>query len=92
MNPMNAMKATKAVDHTPVNPEKTAVFDYLGRLARDPFAQVEHASDPAAALARAGLSDSDLRHELVADEEIAGGSWASCQTCSDPGPDRHPDK
>jgi hypothetical protein len=82
----------KPIDPAPANPEKKALFDYLTHLARDPFAQVEHASDPAAALARAGLSDSALRHEALTDEEIAAGSWSSCQTCSDPGPDRHPDK
>ena len=91
MNELKSMKPTDRTHGTQANAEKKAVFDYLAHLARDPFAQVEHASDPAASLARAGLLDSDLRREGAA-EDIAAGSWASCQTCSDPGPDRHPDK
>lgn len=71
---------------------KTPAFDYLARLARDPFAQVEHASDPVGAFARAGLSEGDVGREMAKAAESAAGSWASCQTCSDPGPDKHPDK
>jgi hypothetical protein len=82
----------KAIDPTMARTENTDVFDYLAHLARDPFAQFEHASDPAASLARAGLSERDVRGGAARDEEIAAGAWASCQTCSDPGPDRHPDR
>jgi hypothetical protein len=75
------------------NTKKTAVFDFLTNLAHDPFAQDAYANDPDAALARAGLSGNDLRQSGVvpAKDEIAGGPWASCQTCSDPGPDPFPE-
>lgn len=87
MNPIDLIPR-----NSPTNTEKTAAFDYLAHLARDPFAQVEHASDPAGALARAGLVEGDMRREMASAAESQAGSWASCQTCSDPGPDRHPDK
>ncbi len=85
---MNLMKPT---DRKPAGAEGTPAFDYMARLARDPFAQVEHASDPAGAFARAGLHEGDVRREMARAAEGAG-SWASCQTCSDPGPDKHPEK
>jgi hypothetical protein len=74
------------------NTSETELFDFLTGLAQDPFAQEAYARDPGAVLARAGLSEDDVaRAGRRSKDEIAGGAWSLCQTCSDPGPDPFPE-
>jgi len=70
-----------------------ALFEFLTNLARDPFEQDAYATDPRGVLARAGLSTDEIGFFPSAGERdcIAGGAWAACQTCSDPGPDPFPE-
>lgn len=69
-------------------------FKALTDLALDPFACLAAARDPREALRAAGLGTDELELALASDlpdrEAAANGSFASCETCIDPGDDPDP--
>ncbi len=70
------------------------VYRFLTTLAEDPFEDDAYAADPRQTLVRAGLAEGQLEGEgsAMGPDGVAGGAWAVCQTCSDPGPDPYPEE
>lgn len=67
------------------------IFNLLTELSTDPFLQDAFGRDPAAVMARAGLTGREQALLLAGqaggatDDHLSG--WIPCLTCGDPGPD-----